>query len=240
MKVIIPLFLVLFTAVGCKKGGLFCYSSDGTSVSEMRSHDNFTDIHLCIDATVYINQSNDYSVEVVAAENLLPIIETKQKGDNLEIDLKRGKCLKDDSNIQIYIGLPQLEELNISGSGSVYLDHYFSTEKLKIDVSGSGEIYIDSLSTQSLDINISGSGEIELMTMDTMENQDINISGSGSINAFSAATEHADIRISGSGGCDIHATKSLNANISGSGDLRYMGNPNVSQNISGSGSVRPY
>ena len=240
LTLFIPLAIVLITAVSCKKGGLFCYKSDGTSVSELRDHQDFSEIHLSMAATVYVTQSTEYSVEVVAAENLLPIIETEQKGDKLEIDLKRGKCLKGSSDVKVYISTPNIEELNISGSGSIYVDNYLSTQSLKINISGSGDVDIDSLSNERLEINISGSGEVEMTSLDTAQTQEIDISGSGSISALYAPALQSDIHISGSGGCDVHVIESLDANISGSGDVRYLGNPNVTSNISGSGSVSPY
>lgn len=223
-----------------KKGGVFCYSATGDQVIETRDVSNFSSIDLSMDADVYFQQSNEYSVEVHASENLQDIIQTKVKGNRLSISLKNKKCLKGDSDVEVYVTAPDLSKLSISGTGTVYSLRQFNCSSLDVNISGSGELEFDSLACQDFSADISGSGEIYLMGTGTSDKQTIDISGSGCFKGFEMPTLESKINISGSGNCEVNVVNSINARISGSGEVRYKGNPSIDSNISGSGSIKKY
>lgn len=230
---------VLLSFTSCKKGGLFCYKGDGNIVTEVRDHDGFKNISLEMGGTIYLEQGKDYDVQIEASENLMEIIETEVSGSTLEIDLKKGTCLKNSGEIKIYITTPDIQDISISGSGDVYARNLLAVDDLDISISGSGNFELDSLDIDNLDVSISGSGDLYLNSIDTVNTQKIRISGSGDINSFNMPVLKSDISISGSGDCEVHVVNELEVNISGSGDVVYKGHPLVYQNISGSGSVKP-
>lgn len=240
IKTGIILGAIALSTFSCKKGGVFCYRPDGEVVKKERVHADFNGIELGLPAEVYIECGDVYKVEIEASENLHEIIETKVEGADLEIDLRKRKCLSGDHNIKVYITMPALAELAISGSGDIYVLNEMEGDYLEVDVSGSGNIVIDSLNYNAIDTKISGSGDVYYNAVDTVNSQDIKISGSGKIEAFQAPTKTVKIKVSGSGECQVNASEILDVNISGSGDIIYQGNPEIDQNVSGSGSVRPY
>lgn len=230
--------LLLFTA--CKKGGAFCYSPKGDSITEVRVLENFSKIELGMSADLFVSQGTDYQVKIEASENIMEIIETKVSGNKLKIDLKNNKCLRGNSLVKVFVQLPSLNALSVSGSGQVYILNQMNTSSLDIDISGSGDITIDSLNAQYINENVSGSGRLYLKSMDTLVQQTINISGSGKIEAFGMPTLETKIKVSGSGEGKVNVIDYLDVNISGSGDIIYLGHPVIKQHISGSGKVRPY
>lgn len=223
-----------------KKGGLFCYSSTGDAVIETRDVSNFSEVDLAMAADVYITESNNYSVEIHASQNLQEIIKTKVKGNRLIIDLKNNKCLKGNSDVVVYVSAPNFEALSVSGAGTIYANNKLNSSNLDINISGAGEIEMDSLLTDNFSANISGSGEIFVVGLDTASTQEIDISGSGSFKGFAFPTQSSDIRISGSGDCEVNVISSLKARISGAGEVRYMGSPSVDSDVSGSGTIKKY
>ena len=226
--------------VGCKKGGVFCYSPKGEVITETRNVSSFTEIDLATDADIYVTQSDVYSVSVTAAENLLPIIKTEVKGNRLLVDLKKNKCLKGNSNVVVNVAAPQIVGLSVSGSGIIFVQKELTTSFLDIDISGSGKIEIDSLITNDFSARISGSGEMTVRSTDTTANQEINISGSGSFHGYNMPTLNSDVNISGSGNCELNVSQKIKARISGSGKVTYKGTPTVDSDISGSGTIKPY
>ena len=240
IRVGVIICVVMLSITSCEKGGAFCYKPDGDTVTEERIHTGFTDVSLEIGADLYIEQGEEYSVEIETSENLLEIIKTDVHGSTLEIDLKKGKCIRGDYEIKIYITLPSLEEVSISGSGDVYVKNKMIADKLDISISGSGNFELDSLYVNELEASISGSGDLMLTSLDTAYSQEIRISGSGEIRAINMPVLNSEINISGSGHCEVHAIDRLDIAISGSGDVYYKGNPIIDQHISGSGSIRPY
>lgn len=230
--------LLLFTA--CKKGGAFCYSPKGENITEVRALENFSKIELGMSADLYVSQGADYQVKIESSENIMGIIETKVSGNKLKIDLKNNKCLRGNSMVKVFVQLPSLNALSVSGSGQVYVLNQIHTSSLDIDISGSGDVTIDSLNAQYISENVSGSGRLYLKSTDTLIQQTINISGSGKIEAFGMPTLETKIKISGSGEGRIHVIDYMDAHISGSGNIFYMGHPTINQHISGSGKVTPY
>ena len=237
-------FTLLILAVAllgsCKKGGVFCYKENGDIVKETREVTNFTEIALATQGNVYVTQGSEYRVEVESSQNIIDIIKTDVKGSTLVIDKKKGKCISGDPTLNFYITAPNINALDISGSGTIYADGLINTNSMDLKISGSGDIELDSLECSDLDMKISGSGSMEIDGVGTMSTQDVAISGSGSINAYNAPVNDSDVKISGSGSAYIHVLQTLDVEISGSGSVIYMGNPTVSSDISGSGSVRPY
>ncbi len=164
-------------------------------------------------------------------------IVTEVSGDSLIIRLENWRT-KLNEDVSVYITMPELKELGVSGS--VYaeiLDTIRGADKLSLSVSGSGRIATSELETDYLDCNISESGKI-LIGRGTADNGDISISGSGSYTGATFEIDHLKVNISGSGNCLCKVGDSLKAVISGSGNITYTGDPKIDARVSGSGHVQ--
>lgn len=229
--------IVALSLGSCKKGGVFCYSGNGNETTETRNVNDFTKIDLGLAAELVYVQSDNYSVQIDASENLMEFIKTDVKVNTLTIDFKNNKCYKEKNPIKIYISSPTIKGISISGSGTVTSKNKLTSNDLDLNIGGSGDMFLDS---QNLDVKISGSGELEANGINTIESEKISISGSGKMNLFDLPALTSDVSVSGSGNCDVNVTNSLKVDISGSGNVRYKGVPTVKSNVSGSGSVSPY
>ncbi len=240
IKITLIICTLVLIGSSCKKGGVFCYQPNGEVVTQERSHTDFSKISLGMAADLYITQGEEYAISVEASENLMEIIETKVSGSTLKIDIKKGKCIKNNYEVKVHVTLPALNRLSISGSGDVFVTKKLTTDELDLNISGSGSLSIDSLDANRLETNISGSGDLFITAIDTVETEKIDISGSGEIHTFNVPAKKVDIRVSGSGECEVYAIEELEVDISGSGNVTYKGNPIIDQRISGSGSIKPY
>lgn len=228
---------VLITSISlssCLKMDYFpCVSPRGTSVEEYRSAGTFDGINLRMQANVFVSTGQDYSITILAAENILELIETKSTGNTLIIDSSR--CLRTRNNdVKIFITMPEINLLRVAGSGNMIVENFFYSESIAAEVSGSGKIYFSG-EFQHINSSVSGSGVIDMAGSSLVQNSQI--SGSGRIDALQMESQIVDARISGSGEACVHAIQKLDARISGSGKVYYMGNPSVNINISGSGNV---
>lgn len=190
-------------------------------------------IALGIAGNVILTPGTSQKVVIEAQQNII---------DNIKRDVKDGswgiygiKSMGDYKTVTIYITLPSLEDIHLSGSGSIKSTGTFNNlDDLDISVSGSGEIILD-YASRSTDLHISGSGEVTLKGK-TGE-LDISISGSGDVFAKGLSAASCDVHISGSGDAQVQVNGELEAHISGSGDVRYTGNASVQARVSGSGTV---
>lgn len=240
MKKVVLAAIILTVATSCKKNGVFCYNGNGNIITEQRQTGSFDEIELSMAADVYITQSSSYSVSVTASENLMSVIKTDIHGNTLCIETKSNKCIKHNEEIDIYVTMPDIHKIKLSGSGNINCTSALNVNEIALNISGSGNIQLDSLTAENCDMTISGSGNIDLNGLGSGSKQKINISGSGGVNSLNHAFSDVDITISGSGSASVWATNNLKTNISGSGDVFYKGNPIISSSNSGSGTVRPY
>jgi hypothetical protein len=103
-----------------------------------------------------------------------------------------------------------------------------------IEVNGSGDVEATA-SGGAVRISINGSGDVEITG--TADSLDVEIDGSGEVDADDLPVGDAVVGISGSGDVRVYATGTLDVDISGSGTVTHRGGATVTSDISGSGSV---
>lgn len=210
----------------------FWVKGEGPVVSEQRQISGFNAVHSGSDIQVVLTKDTVFYVEVQAQANILPKVETYVAQGELYIDLDNH--IRRHDGITVYVHMPLMKGIYISGSGDVRSVNTFSGSDVYFESSGSGSIDVD-VTCSSIYAEVSGSGKISLGGSATRE--DFRINGSGNIRSFGLLSQQGDVRVSGSGDVEINASSSLNVHISGSGDVRYIGNPTMNTEISGSGSV---
>lgn len=187
----------------------------GKIVSDTREVAEFTKIRVAGSSDAFIKVGGKREVRVEADDNIVENVTTEVRDNELVIGMTRGSWSP--SKMNIYITVPALKGVAVSGSGSIEVESGVQAEALKTVISGSGNI------------RFKGGKAAQ---------HDVHISGSGSVDADRLEAESVSVQISGSGNSEVFAAKSLTASISGSGDVRYKGSPaNVSKTIRGSGSV---
>ena len=206
----------------------------GEIVSKELNLAKFTGVELSTSGDVILTKGATQKVRVEAQQNIIDLLNTEiSKGI---WDIEFTKNVSNYKSLKIYITIPTLTKVGISGSGNISTTNAFkNADDLFVFVSGSGNLDLD-VSAKSTKTKLSGSGNI--MLKGASDYQEIKISGSGNIKAYDFEVEEADVTISGSGECRVHVTQKLNARISGSGDITYRGDPSIRANVTGSGDVR--
>jgi len=182
----------------------------GAIESESRAVSTFLKIESRIGADIRISASGHQQLTIRAQRNLIQHIHTSVINNTLIIT-NGGKDLITDSTIILEISVPELEEIRLSGAGTVLsavpVEH--------IQLSGAG--------------NIRCSGEKEKVS--------VLLSGFGNIDLLDMQVNEADVRIAGNGNVKMHATERLDIVIPGMGNVYYRGKPSVSQDITGIGNI---
>ncbi|HEX8660110.1 MAG TPA: head GIN domain-containing protein [Hymenobacter sp.] len=227
---------VLLTACS-NEGDVFGPNVRGTgpTESEVRTLNSFSRLNLKIDAEVFVTQGSPQQVRVEAQRNILNVIETELSNNRLEIEYGRYNVRSHDP-IRIYVTLPNITELEVSGSGKISSTAPLTATNCRVDVSGSGEANLNFAQADALQTNVAGSGEVRLSGNAPSHN--INISGSGRVSTYDLSTLDTYVSISGSGRSYVRAARALNVDISGSGSVYYKGNPTISSRVTGSGRVQ--
>jgi hypothetical protein len=224
-----------------------------------RNVDNFTKISFRVPGTVYLKQGSPLKVEIEGDKDVIKEIETEVEGTRLVIG-KEGKWFNwdwdDDKKIKVYITMPNIEGISVSGSGSVQGQNKITAGDLELNVSGSGGLSLDVDASGNIEGDVSGSGEINVkgkcksfdsdvsgsgkvdLALTVMNTADFSVSGSGKIQADGTA-DNVKATISGSGKvlAANMATNRCEVRISGSGDVEINVKNELDANISGSGTV---
>jgi hypothetical protein len=206
-------------------------------VKETRDVKDFTKVSFGVAGNLYINIGPEFKVVLEGEKRDLEDIITEVSGGRLVIK-KDNWRFNLNEKVTVYITMPELKGLGVSGSGKAEIKDAVKAEELDLSVSGSGKIFTGDVIVSKLDCGISGSGDIVPSGNGTANKADISISGSGNYEGESFKIGTAEIHISGSGNCSCYVTESLRASVSGSGDVTYGGNPKVDAHVSGSGKVR--
>lgn len=227
---ILSLVLVLLGATSCIYDTI---EGNGIRASEGRVITAFDKVKSSGEFEIHITNGDTYEVIVSAEENIISYIETQVSNGTLSIDTEEHTKIRNDLPMEVFITLPELEAIKLSGSGTITTD-YFICDKMELTVSGSGKI-TTACDAREVKASVSGSGTIRISG--TADNADYRISGSGNIKASDLSINKCKTAISGSGDMWVAVDQSLNAHISGSGNVYYYGDPNIETHISGSGNV---
>lgn len=228
--------LVAFT--GCYYYGP-CINGIGPSIFEVREITDFTEVKNEGSFDVRITEADEFFVEIEAQENLLPIIETFVSGSTLVIQKQFGTCFRSNSPIIVYVSLPRLEAVKLTGSGKVSAD-VGDSQFFDCINSGSGKISVDTVFSGTFGIKNSGSGTVEVLESYADEISLV-LTGSGTVDAGTVYnTTEVNIRHSASGRifCSIIDGVRVEASLSGSGRIILDGDAVVADySLSSSGKV---
>lgn len=204
----------LIFAISCSVGNLSRTKGSGNAKSEKRNVSDFKQIEAGGAIALEVVAQKDFSVEVEADDNLLPLIKTEVSGDTLKIST--ADKISSKTKIIVKISMPELTSLDVSGaSGAVVSD--VKTDSLKLEASGASKI------------KISGAAN----------NLESNASGASGIDAESLTVNDADVEASGASNTTVFAANNLKADASGASTIYYTGEPkNVEPKSSGVSSVK--
>lgn len=226
---------------------------------EVRDVGEFTKISFGYPGKLYLKQGSPQKVELEGDRSVLEEVETEVDGGRLRIG-REGRWFdwKSDSKdkITVYITVPRIEGISVSGSGDVIGQSKFKANNLDLKVSGSGSLSLEADASGDVEADVSGSGNMDLRGQFGSVESDV--SGSGKIRITATIDADADFSISGSGRIEAAGnadavkanisgsgrvlaadlkTNRCNVRISGSGDVEINVVEELDANISGSGSV---
>ena len=209
----IALFGTLFTA-GCTSAWAATVQGSGVAKTETRDVGAFSLVRLDGSADVKVTIGEKPSLTISGDDNILPLIETTVKDNQLVITSHGSISPK--LPLKAEITTPSLTGFAINGSGDVKIAG-LNEKEFAASIRGSGDMTVTG-AAESLKVDIKGSGDAKLDGL---------------------AAKKATVSVSGSGDVQVNATDSLTATVAGSGDVRYSGEPKeLVKSVAGSGSVQ--
>ncbi|HEX8286424.1 MAG TPA: head GIN domain-containing protein [Pyrinomonadaceae bacterium] len=189
-------------------------SGSGNIVSEKREITDFQAINVGGVFQVEVTAQKDFSVEIEADDNLLPLIKTKVSGGVLELSTEKRISAK--NPIIVRISAPSIENLEVSGASKVSLAD-LNNENLQIEANGASKVTAQG-KTANLILDVSGASKIE---------------------AENLLSENASVDASGASTAKVYTTNELKTDACGASSIIYSGSPkNITKKTSGASSVK--
>jgi len=257
MKRYLPLFLIalfFLPSLACRSINRMTVNGSGNIITQTVNVKNFDHVTLEASGDVYIEQGSTESLTIEADDNILPLLDTRVRGNELVLSMKPNSSINPSQTIVYRLTVKDLQGISVKGSGDFFVEPMESSS-LNVSVWGSGDVHVDGLAANQLSIDLSGSGNIildnmDVETVDTLlrgsgditlagkaDTQIVSVSGSGNYIAGDLETDSAKIRIPGSADVTVWAKDQLTVDINGSGNIRYYGKPVVDQSGGGSGNL---
>lgn len=232
--------LLAFAALAALAAPLLATAADlvrgsGVAATQRRDVGAFTGVEVGGPFAVVLRPASREAIEIVADENVLPLIETSVRGSSLRIDLAKNVRIEPRTKIVVTVDVVRLESVAVGGSGTID-GKAFKTAKLDAAIGGSGSIGFDDLDVGELAVAIGGSGSFR--ASGRAKKLGVNIGGSGRCDTEHLAAADVTVAVSGSGDVRVRADNALSASIAGSGDVHYTGAATPQVAIAGSGRVK--
>jgi Putative auto-transporter adhesin, head GIN domain len=206
---------------------------EGAVVKQEISLPSFHGFDLGFSGDVIVTPGASQRVVIEGQQNIIDNIKRDVSGGTWRISFMKN--VKEAKNVTVYITIPTVDYIGLSGSGTIRSGGKFSgLGDMDMALSGSGDITMD-VEARATKLRISGSGDITVSG--ASQSLAVSISGSGDAQAADLVASSCEVQISGSGDASVHVNGELEASISGSGDVHYRGDASVKARISGSGEV---
>jgi len=215
--------------------------------TETRTYDlkGFTAVNVFGPLEVYIAQA-PFTVSAQGTAEELENIEMTVDGNVLEIRYKeknnkvvRNYKNKNEDQRGIHITLPDLERVQLNGSGDIYIDDLKGMKMFEMELKGSGDIHFSSLlGLEKLSVALAGSGDIQGEEVEVSGSMSIALAGSGDV-MFGGRAENVEVSVVGSGDVNLEqlTTSTANVTITGSGDVSVNCKGTLTTTVMGSGEV---
>lgn len=211
----------------------------GNAITQRREIGEFGGLSLSASFSVVLRPASRESIEIVADDNVLPLIETRLRGSGtsrtLEIGVAHAWRVDARTPVVVTVDYVRLSALSLGGSGKIS-GSALKAGKLDASIGGSGSLSLPGLEADELSVSIGGSGAFE--SDGRVRKFALAIGGSGRCEAETLVASDVSVSIAGSGSARVHAETALHASIVGSGDVFYRGTPALHTTSVGNGRVQ--
>ena len=228
------ILLLFLTTTSCFVDGLTGIKGNGEVVSEDRTiNSNFNEIKVQQGIQVFLTQGNSTELKVEADENIIDLLITEVKDNQLKIYFEKNVNRAKARNV--FLSTAVIKKIKASSGASVKSENTFQVISLDLDASSGSSIKVyvnaDDITTEtSSGANIRVYGKSKSFSGRASSGSSIDADELEAIDAYAKASSGANI--------NINVTGKLTAKASSGGDIDYEGSPtDINKDTSSGGSV---
>jgi hypothetical protein len=231
---ITALLVVLFATSSCFIDGITGVRGNRNVVSEERTiSSNFDEIKVQQGIHLYLTQGNSTEISVEADENIIELLITEVKNNELKVyfdkNVNRAKARN------VYLTTDDISRIKTSSGAYVKSENTLHVTSLDLHASSGSSIkvYVNAdeiISSSSSGADIDLFGKTRSLSVKASSGSSIDADELEAVDAYAKASSGANI--------DVNISGKLTAKASSGGDIDYEGNPSsVNKDTSSGGSV---
>jgi hypothetical protein len=195
----------------------------GKTVTEDRVVEPFTKVRLeGLGKLVFDDTIPPNIVRVVADQSVLSAIRTEINGSELSLK-EEGISGPGSWELEYRLAAPAgLEEVLLSGMGSIDSTSVLKTGDLTLALDGMGKIQLE---IQAQDVVVRQQGQGEVMVTGTADQVEVRADGLGKVDLAKLIAKKADVESNGVGEVLVYASEKLKVRANGLGAVRFWGHP---------------
>ena len=214
--------LSLFMFLSCSTGEDSGIKGEGSVVSVVKSVESFNRLKIEGVFNVFLNQDKTEKVRIEAEQNIIDLIKVHNDGKTLIIDYDSKHSINKSQDVDLYITIADLKELDLEIVGNVKTKNSLDLSKFLLTNNSVGDIDFSLLSKKFTVINNSV-GDVNLFGL--VEKFTLNNNSVGNVDAFPLTAEKVIIENNSVGNISINATYSVEIENNGVGNITFKGNP---------------
>ena len=224
---------LLFILLSCSSEEDTGIEGDGNVVSIVKSVETFNRLKIEGVFNVYLNQDKTEKIRIEAEQNIIDLIKFNHDGKTLTIDYDSKHSINKSEDIDLYITIADLKELDLEIIGHVKTNNALDLSKFLLINNSVGHVDFSMLSKKFTVINNSV-GNVNLFGL--VENFTLNNNSLGNVDAFELTAEKVSIENNSVGNVNVNATYSIEIENNGVGNITFKGHPekiNIENNALG-------
>lgn len=225
--------LSLFMFISCSSDEDTGIKGEGSVVSVVKSVESFNRLKIEGVFNVYLNQDKTEKIRIEAEQNIIDLIKVQNDGKTLTIDYDSKHSINKSEDVDLYITIADLKELDLEIVGNVKTNNSLDLAKFLLTNNSVGNVDFSLLSKKFTVINNSV-GNVNLFGL--VEKFTLNNNSVGNVDAFPLTAEKVIVENNSVGNIDVTATYSVEIENNGIGNITFQGNPekrNIENNALG-------
>jgi hypothetical protein len=225
---------MLFAITSCNLDYISGIKGNNNVVSEDRTiSSDFEAIKVQQGITLHLTQGNSTDISVEADENIIDLLITEVKNNELKIYFEKNVYRAKARNV--FLTTKNIEAISTSSGAEVIAENTIQTNSLDLDSSSGSSIKI-AVNSENIKSESSSGAHIKIKGKTT--NFSASSSSGSSINANDLESENSVATASSGANINLNVSGKLTANASSGGGINYKGSPaEVDKNSSSGGSV---
>lgn len=209
---------------------------DGNITTKTFNLKNFSSVNVENAMEVYLKQDSAFNVKIETDENILNYIEVQvEDGEELVVKNRDNVNLSATSGIKVYISMPSVDEISISGASKLQTKGLFAqNKKIKVELLGASS---GNISIRAPIVVLEATGASTLHAEGECRDVNAEAVGASTINTFNLLAENGKATATGASTVRIFSSVSLDAEATGASSVKYKGNPKVLADASGASSI---